>query len=413
MFYYFFLFVVIFEAIWELILTIWNLKYSTNPKASIPEVLKDKFSEEDFKRSKDYLKDTTKIKITSIVVNLAITLIFIFWGFPYFEKVALKITNSLILQGLIFFGIYWLINILVKIPIDLYSNFVVEEKYGFNTMTLKTYIADTIKHMIINVVLFAPLLSILLWILVIDNNWWWKVSIVFVGFQLFISWIYPLFLAPLFNKFTPLEDEELKSKIMKLIKEASINIKEIYIMDASRRTRKQNAYLTGFGKSRRLVLYDTILNYPEEEILAIVGHELGHHVKKHIPKLIVIISAFYTALFYLVNLVYNLLLNYKVFNISKPYSAFTYAFIFISSLVFFVMPLINFIQRKFEYEADEFSSKLLGSPEYMISSLKRIIKENLSNLNPLPLYKAWHYSHPSPEERIKKLSELKGKVITS
>lgn len=176
-------------------------------------------------------------------------------------------------------------------------------------------------------------------------------------------------------------------------------------MNASKRTKKQNAYLTGIGKSRRLVLYDTILNYPEEEILAIIGHELGHNTKKHIPKLLITSSIFYTFMFYLTNVVYNFIKNQHIFGVRKAYSLFIHAFLFITSILYFITPILNYLQRKFEYEADKYSAKLLGTPEYMISGLKRIVKENLSNLNPLPIYKIWYYSHPSPEERIKKLSE--------
>ena len=150
-------------------------------------------------------------------------------------------------------------------------------------------------------------------------------------------------------------------------------------MNASKRTKKQNAYLTGIGKSRRLVLYDTILNYPEEEILAIIGHELGHNTKKHIPKLLITSSIFYTFMFYLTNVVYNFIKNHHIFGVRKAYSLFIHAFSFITSILYFVTSIFNYIQRKFEYKADKYSLKLLGTPEYMISSLKRIVKEKLSN----------------------------------
>lgn len=405
MFYILFLIVVILESLWDLVLNTWNMQYSTNPASKIPEVLKDKISQKDFEKSKRYLKDTTQVKIVKTIITLTTTLIFIIWGFPYLEKLVSRFTNSIILQGLLFFGLYWLINFIITLPLKIYSTFVIEEKYGFNTMTGKTFISDTIKNLILYIVLFAPLLSLLVWVLSIDQNWWWKVSLVVVLFQVFLTWIFPIFFAPLFNKFTPLEDEQLKKKINKLFKDANFKVSKIFVMDASKRTKKQNAYLTGIGKSRRLVLYDTILNYPEEEILAIIGHELGHNTKKHIPKLLIISFIFYTSMFYLTNVVYNFIKNQHVFDVSKPYSLFIYAFLFITSILYFITPILNYLQRKFEYEADNYSAKLLGTPEYMISGLKRIIKENLSNLNPLPIYKIWYYSHPSPEERIKKLSE--------
>jgi len=402
-----FVVIVLLESIWEMVLLLLNVKYSTSKDAKVPEVLKDKISGEDFEKSKTYLKDKAKLESVSILVKLFLTLFFIFVGFPYFEKFAITISNSTIIQGLIFFGIYGLISFLVNLPFKIYSTFVIEEKYGFNTMNGKTFLIDSIKNIIVAIILFTPLIILLLWILGIDQNWWWKVSLGYIVFQIVLTFIYPIFIAPMFNKFTPLKDEKLKDEISKLLKKADFDVSNIYVMDASRRTKKQNAYLTGFGKSKRLVLYDTILNYSTEEILSIVAHELGHSRKKHIPKLLVIISVVYTFMFYLINLVYNYILNNNVFEIKMPYSAFMYSFIFISSVIFFAMPIINFLQRKFEFEADSYSAKLLGTPEYMISSLKKLVKENLSNVNPYPLYKIWHYNHPSPEERINYLLKMK------
>jgi STE24 endopeptidase len=402
-----FVLVVIFESLWELILLSLNVRYSTSKNSRIPDVLKDKISEEDFEKSKRYLKDKTFLEYVSILVKLFVTLIFIYVGFPYLERLAINLSNSTIIQGLIFFGIYGLISFLVNLPFKIYSTFVIEEKYGFNTMNSKTFVIDLVKTIFVSVILFTPLISLLLWVLSIDQNWWWKVSLGYILFQIILTLLYPVFIAPLFNKFTPLEDEKLKDEINKLLKKADFNVSNIYVMDASKRTKKQNAYLTGIGKSKRLVLYDTILNYSTEEILAIVGHELGHNKRKHIPKLLLVISVFYTFMFYLINIVYNYLLNNNVFGIKMSYTAFMYSFIFIGSVMFFAMPVINFLQRKFEFEADNYSAKLLGTPDYFISSLKRLVKENLSNVNPLPLYKIWHYSHPSPEERIKNLLKIK------
>lgn len=399
--------IVLLESVWEMVLLLLNVKYSTSKDAKIPEVLKDKILNEDFEKSKNYLKDKAKLETLSIVIKLILTLFFIYAGFPYFEKFATTISNSTIIQGLIFFGIYGFINFLINLPFKIYSNFVIEEKYGFNTMNGKTFLIDSIKDIIVSIILFTPLIILLLWILEIDQNWWWKVSLGYIVFQVIMVFIYPIFIAPMFNKFTPLEDEKLKDEISKLLKKADFDVSNIYIMDASRRTKKQNAYLTGFGKSKRLVLYDTILNYSTEEILSIVAHELGHSKKTHIPKLLVVISVIYTFMFYLINHVYNYILNNNVFGIKMQYSVFMYSFIFISSVMFFAMPIINFLQRKFEFEADSYSAKLLGTPDYLISSLKRLVKENLSNVNPNPLYKIWHYNHPSPEERINYLLKLK------
>lgn len=400
MFLYIFLTVFLIKEVWDLILTIWNKKYSTSEELKIPEVFKDKITEEDFEKSKNYLKDRTNLGIISHIIDIIISIILILWGFPYFEKLVSTLSKSYILQGLLFFGIFGLINFLISLPFSMYSTFVIEEKYGFNTTTPKVFITDIIKSIIISIILGVPILSFLLWIIEIDPYWWWKFVLVVIVFEVFISWLYPMIIAPLFNKFYPLEDEELKNKILSLLEKAKFKISKIFVMDASRRTKKVNAYLTGIGNSRRVVLFDTILSYTHDEILAVLAHELGHHTKKHIPKLIVLSILFYVAYIYFVYILYKSSLIAQAFSVKKNFSLIVYSFIFISSILYFITPIINTLSRRFEYSADQFSKEILGTGEPLISALKRLVKENLANLNPLPLYRVWHYSHPSPEERI-------------
>lgn len=400
MFLYIFLFVFLIKEVWDLILTLWNNKYSTSPRVKIPEVFRDKVTEEDFEKSKNYLRDRTNLGIISHIIDIILSIILILWGFPYFEKLVSSLSKSYIFQGLLFFGIFSLINFLVSIPFRIYSTFGIEEKYGFNTTTPKVFITDIIKSIMISIILGVPILSFLLWIIEVDPNWWWKFILVVIIFEIFISWLYPMVIAPLFNKFYPLEDEELKNKILSLLKKAKFKISNIFVMDASRRTKKVNAYLTGIGNSRRVVLFDTILSYNHDEILAVLAHELGHHVKRHIPKIIALSILFYIAYIYFVFLIYKSPLISYTFSVEKNFSIIVYSFIFISSIAYFITPIINAISRKFEYSADKFSKELLETEEPLISALKRLVKENLANLNPLPLYRIWHYSHPSPEERI-------------
>ncbi|PMQ00866.1 MAG: peptidase [Dictyoglomus sp. NZ13-RE01] len=400
MFFYIFLFVFLVKEIWELVLDVWNKNYATSPNAKIPEIFKDIITEEDFEKSKKYLIDRTNLGVISHIVDIILSVVLIIWGYPYFEKLVSSLTSSYILQGLLFFGILGLINLIISIPFDVYSTFVIEEKYGFNTTTPKTFITDIIKSILVAIILGVPLLSFLLWIIETDPNWWWKFALVVIVFEIFISWLYPMIIAPLFNKFYPLEDQELKEKILSLLEKAHFKISKVFVMDASRRTKRVNAYLTGIGNSRRVVLFDTILSYSHEEILAVLAHELGHNVKKHIPKIIILSSLFYTAYIYFVYFLYKSPLISQAFSVEKNFTLIVYSFIFVSSIAYFISPIINAISRKFEYEADRFSKELLGTPKPLISALKRLVKENLSNLNPLPLYRTWYYSHPAPEERI-------------
>ncbi len=400
-----FLIVIVFKTIWEIVIDYINLRYSTGPDAKIPDILKDRISVEDFEKSKKYLKDTTYFGIVGSLVSLTVDIVFVLKLFPVLEH-ALSGKWSLSIQALLFFGIYTLIDYLVGLPFSIYSTFVIEEKYGFNTTKPRLFFKDQMLNVLLTVLLGIPVLLVLMWLLSYPI-WWWQVSLFAIALVVFISFVQPVLIAPLFYKFSKLENEELERKLRDLLEKAKVKVPNIYKIDASKRTKKQNAYLTGIGKSRRLVLFDTILTYSDDEILAIVGHELGHHVRRHIPKLILTNSVYITLILYLTNLVYDFIKANNVFGVSQPYTVFLYALMFITSIIFFAEPLINYFSRKMEYEADEYSAKLIGSPEPLISSLKRLVKENLSNPNPAPIYKIWHYTHPAPEERIKRLAELK------
>lgn len=383
-----------------------NLRYSQS-HSEIPSILEDLITKDQFEKSKNYLKDNTLFGFITQSFDLMLTLIFIFLLYPNIEKLVVSITDSFILQGLLFFGIFGLINLLVSIPFDAFDTFVIEQKYGFNTTTVKTFISDIIKSIIISVILGVPILALLLYIIKVDSNFWWKFVLVIIVFELFISFIYPIVIAPLFNKFTPLEEGGLRDKIIEIAQKVGFKISNIFIMDASRRTKKQNAYLTGFGKSRRVVLYDTILSYPQDEILAIFAHELGHHKKKHIPNLFSLSTLFYVLYIYVTFIVYKNAPFKDYFGIQKEFTLLVYSFIFTSSLFYFITPLINGISRKFEYEADEFSAKLLEDPYPLINALKRLVKENLSNIYPDPIFRTWYYSHPAPVERIYRLISMR------
>jgi len=401
-----FLSVIILKTLWDITLDIMNLRYSTNPNANIPDVLKDKLSQEDFEKAKKYLKDRVLFGVIQKLTSLIVNLIFLLKVFPHLDKV-LSDKGSTIFQAILFFAIYELIDYLVGLPFSIYSIFVIEQKHGFNTTTPKTFLKDQLLGIILTVAIGAPVVAIATLLLVKFQIWWWQLSILFIALMLFFMIIQPLFIAPLFYKFTELDDEELKKKLRVILDKSGVKVPSIFKMDASKRTKKQNAYLTGIGKSRRLVLFDTILSYNHDEVLSVVAHELGHHVKRHIPKLLVINSLFVLFILYLTNILYKFILDTEVLGLTQPYTAFIYAYIFIISLFFFLEPIVNYLSRKMEYEADEYSAKLLGTSEPLISSLKRLVKENLSNPNPLPLYKIWHYNHPAPEERIRRLEELR------
>lgn len=401
--------IVLLKTFWSLGLWLANLKYSTSPNAKIPSVLSDMITPEDFEKTKSYMKDKSPVSVISSIVDLALSLWLLLKGFPLFETTAKNFSDNVFIQSLIFFAIYGIIEFIVDLPFDLYNTFVLEEKYGFNKTTPKTFILDIVKSIILSIVIGAPVILALVWFLIKFEIWWWQVSIFAITITILFSFIFPILIAPLFNKFRELEEGELKEKIKSLLEKSKIKVPNVYVMDASKRTKRQNAYLTGIGKSRRLVLYDNILTYSDDEILAVVAHELGHHKRKHIPKLLLINILYEFFIFYFVNKVYILLASQQPLGISQPYTIFVYSVLFITSIMFFVSPIFNYLSRKFEYEADNYSAQLVGTAKPLISSLKRLVKENLSNPNPLPLYKTWYYSHPAPEERINNLLKFENK----
>lgn len=398
--------IVIFKTFWSIGLWLANLKYSTGPNAKIPPVLSDMITPEDFEKTKSYMKDKAPVSVISSIVDLALSLWLLLKGFPLLETIAKNFSDNVFVQSLIFFAIYGLIELIVDLPFDLYNTFVLEEKYGFNKTTPKTFIMDIVKSIIISIVVGAPVILALVWFLIKFEIWWWQVSIFAIAITILFSFIFPILIAPLFNKFKELEEGELKKKIKTLLEKSKIKIPNVYVMDASKRTKRQNAYLTGIGKSRRLVLYDNILTYSDDEILAVVGHELGHHKRRHISKLLIINILYEFFIFYVANKIYIILSSQQPQGVSQPYTVFVYSVLFITSIMFFVRPIFNYLSRKFEYEADNYSAELLGTAKPMISSLKKLVKENLSNPNPLPLYKTWYYSHPAPEERINNLLKI-------
>ncbi|MGJ8454491.1 M48 family metallopeptidase [Pseudothermotoga sp. U03pept] len=399
MFKWIFLSLLLSRVLWEILLEVVNLFHSTN-SSEIPELLKDCFDQSDFDRSKRYLKEKVTLKIIAEATQFFVVLYLVLHGFTHLEVFFSK--YSPFLQALFFFGTTGLIFYLLNLIFKIYSTFVIEAKYGFNTSSKKTFVLDQI----LTIMLFIGfgLLAVFVLLRLLSRQiWWWQGSILAFCLLLFFWFIQPILIAPLFYKFSKLEDEELENEIRKLLVKTDIKIPNIYKVNASKRTKKQNAYLTGIGRSRRLVLYDTVLNYPEDEILAIVGHELGHHVKKHIQKDILLFSIYATVMLYLANAVYQYLLQTRTFQIQEPHTVFLYSLLFVSFVHYLLQPVLNYISRKMEFEADRYSAQLLESPIPMISALKRLIKGNLSNPNPLPLYKVWYYTHPAPQERIARL----------
>ncbi len=356
-------------------------------------------------RAAEYARAKTRVGIVEEIVSDVTLLAILLSGFlPLVVRWSDKLGLSLIPAGLFFFFVPGLIDLLVELPFSYYHTFVVEEKFGFNRSTWKLWTVDHIKGVLIAAVLFAAIFSILLFFISWSPRFWW-----FWGFlllsavQLVMAILYPVVLAPLFNKFEPIRDEELSAKIRAQMERSGIRVKKILRMDAGIRSRHTNAYFTGIGKTKQIVLFDTLIeSHTVDEVLAVLAHEAGHFRKKHVLKQLLIFASLSLAGFYATWLFIQWPLLFSTFGFSAPlpYVGLLLAGVFWRKAGFFLQPLYMAISRRFEREADIFAADMLGSGAAMARAMKRLAADNLSNLNPHPLYVWFHYSHPPVVERV-------------
>ncbi|HAZ14321.1 MAG: peptidase M48 [Bdellovibrionales bacterium GWA2_49_15] len=313
---------------------------------------------------------------------------------------------SPILEGLCLFILFSLVELLLNLPESIYYTFVIEAKFGFNRTTPKIFVIDLFKGLAVSAVIGLPFASLLLWLMMtFVGSWWWIGFICTTLFQVLLIWAYPTLIAPLFNKFTPLEEGETKAQIEDLLEKTKLPFKGLFVMDASKRTAHGNAYFTGFGKARRIVFFDTLLkSLSPAEMRAILAHEIGHYKKHHLIKglLISIVSTFIG--FYLL----GVLAEWPTFFIAHGVKTITLGgTLLLFTLVapvytFFFVPLGNLISRKHEYEADQFAAQH-ADPEDLVNGLIKLYRENASTLTPDPVYSAFYYSHPPAVERARAL----------
>ena len=384
----------------------------------IPEEVTGSLSNEDIDKTISYenTKFFTWIPHHIISFALSVTLVLLgFYGFV-FEKIYSCIQEPL--PVLILYSVILSIpSTIISLPFELYNEFVVEKKFGFSTMTFPQWILDQIKGLLVSAVIGVPLLAAAIQVITKAQDWWWlMLGGIMVLFSLGISFIYPTIIAPLFNKFTPVENEEIKSRIENLFSKTGFKSSGIFIMDASKRSRHSNAYFTGFGKNKRIVLYDTLVNQlSAEEIEAVLGHELGHCRKHHITKRMCISIPMTFAVLFLASRFIHMDLLYQAFGFTIPEIPVFVQLIGISLLfeVFGGFRIItnlisNCSSRKDEFEADRFSREVCGTPEPLISSLIKLNKENSSQINVSKVYSMFNYNHPPLLERIRAL-RLSGK----
>lgn len=387
-----------------------NLVHSREWAKRAPAGFEEFIDESKLATTASYERAKTSASIRENIVSEAVLLAILLSGLlPLLVEFSARRGLSMVPAGLFFFFIPGLIQFLAALPFDYYNTFVIEEKFGFNKSTLKLWIIDHVKGGLVGLCLFAAIFSLLLLFIEWSPRLWWLWGFLLLStVQLVMAVLYPVLLAPLFNKFEPLRNEELAAKIKAEMERSSIRVKKILQMNAGIRSRHTNAYFTGIGRTKQIVLFDTLLeSHTDEEILAVLAHEAGHFRKKHVPKQLLLFTGFSLAAFYATWLFIQWPLLFSTFGFSAatPYVGLFLAWVFWSKAGFFLQPLYMALSRRFEREADQFAAAMLGSGEPMAKALKRVAADNLSNLNPHPLYVRFHYSHPPVVERVAALAK--------
>jgi len=406
------LFLILFlgRIIWRYILQQLNIRHLRNHGKEIPPVFQGVIDEATLAKMVDYTYDNSRLETKENLAEDILELAILFFLLPALVGKLSELQLHIIWQALIFFGLLAAIGGVAEIPFDIYHTFVLERKYGFSTITWRLWLTDLIKSVIISTVLMGFILAAFMaFILYLPQSWWFWAWVFFTMFEILLMWLYPVVIAPLFNKFEPIKDELLKEKITALMAQVGLKAKGIYQVDEGKRSKHTNAYFTGIGKTKRIVLFDTLLaSHSQEEILAVLAHEIGHCKKKHILKQLIFMIAASLVLLYFVYLIVNWPPLYSTFGLKQTpvYAGLLLVSLYLSCIGFFFSPFGAIITRRYEREADKMARDLVGTSEPMINALKRLAKDNLTNLHPHPLYVWFYYSHPPLIERIEYLKAM-------
>jgi STE24 endopeptidase len=381
-----------------------------NRNQPLPVELEGIYDSEKLSKATAYDKANSSFEnLTSTFSTVLVLLMFFLGGFALVDSWAGNFTSNIIFKGLIFFAILGFASDILQTPFSIYHTFVIEQKFGFNKTTPKTYILDKIKGWLLSLILGGVLLGLLLWFYYKTTEYFWVYAWLLISFfMVFMSMFYSNLIVPLFNKQTPLEDGELKDAINNLATKLNFNLTNIYKIDGSKRSSKANAYFTGLGSKKRIVLYDTLIKeLSTPEIVAVLAHEIGHYKRKHTYKNIVI-SILQTGLtLYILSLFISNPALSKALGVNQPnFHIGAVAFGILYSPISTILGLLlNVLSRKYEYEADAYASEYAGAV-YLIKALKSLSVNNLSNLNPHKWYVFFNYSHPTLLQRIRALNSF-------
>ena len=393
--------IIVINFIVDKILDALNAKHFND---KLPNALQDVYDESEYKKSQNYKATKYKFGIITSTFSLVLTLGFLWFdGFEFVDHIARSYSEQPIIVAMIFFGIIMIGSDILTTPFSYYSTFVIEEKFGFNKTTIKTFFLDKIKGWLMMAIVGGGILALIIWFYEATGKHFWLYAWALVAiFTLFMNMFYSKLIVPLFNKQTPLKEGELKNAIAKYTNSVGFKVDNIFVIYGSKRSTKANAYFSGFGNQKRITLYDTLINdLSTEEIIAVLAHEVGHYKKKHIifnlfASILLTGLTLYILSLFISNPLLSQALGVEIPSFHIGLIAFGLLYSPISEITGLIM---NVFSRKFEYQADDYAKNTYkGEP--LITSLKKLSKNSLSNLTPHPAYVFMHYSHPTLLERI-------------
>ncbi|WP_299215352.1 M48 family metallopeptidase [uncultured Dokdonia sp.] len=404
--FYIIIFILVISYLVDLVMSYLNAKHAKKP---IPEILQDVYTEQEYLTSQDYKITKDLFGVYTATFSLILTLAFFFFdGFAILDQWARTFTEHPIGVALIFFGAIMLASDILTTPFEYYNTFVIEEKFGFNNMKPITFFADKLKGWLMGIVIGGGLLALIIWIYEATQNLFWLyawgvITLFSIGANLF----YARLIVPIFNKQAPLEKSELRSQIETYASKVGFNLTHIFTIDGSKRSSKANAYFSGLGREKRITLYDTLINDLENtEIVAVLAHEVGHYKQKHVITNLLLSVAITGFTLWLFSLCLAQPIIAEAVGVSTPsfhvgMVVFGILYTPISAVTGFFMSALS---RKHEYEADNYAAETYNA-ESLISSLKKLSKNSLSNLTPHPLYVKLKYSHPTLLQRVENLEK--------
>jgi STE24 endopeptidase len=375
-------------------------------RSELPPELEGVYQAEDYRRSQEYLRTNTRLDFITSTFSLAVLLSFWFsGGFNYLDQIVRSWGFVPIVNGLFYIGILLAGYSLLTLPFSIYETFVIEERFGFNKTTPRTFVLDLIKNLALTAAVGGALLSGVLALFQYVGYYAWVYCwLGFVAFSLILQYVAPTWIMPLFNKFSPLQEGELREAIFSYARSVDFPVKNVFVMDGSRRSTKSNAFFTGFGRNKRIALFDTLIaRHTVPELIAVLAHEIGHHKKKHILQGTIISILHAGLLFFLLSIFLGSPGLYQAFYMEQAsiYSGILFFGLLYTPLELVLSAAMHMLSRRYEYQADRFAAETTGHPQDLVEALKKLHTGNLSNLTPHPFYVFLNYSHPPLLERVR------------